>query len=109
MKRIQFISLEQLLEMQANKDPFALVEVLPPGSFQKGHLPGAINIPTDDLKDQAEDRFDKKETVVVYCANYHCHASTQAAEILLELGFENVLDFKGGKDVWEKAGLKLES
>lgn len=108
MKRIKFITIEQLLEMMENKDKFRLVEVLSEDSYKDGHIPGAINIPVDKLQKEASKNLKKTDTIVVYCANYHCPASTRAAEMLLKMGYKKTLDFKGSKKAWVDAGLELE-
>ena len=74
-----------------------------------GYIPGAINAPLAKLRGIANERFKKDEKIVAYRASYHCHASTKAAKLLLNLGYRNVLDFKAGKDGWTKAGLDLEN
>ena len=108
MKRIKFIVIEQLLEMIENKDEFRLVEVLSEDSYKDGHIPGAINIPVGELQEEAGRKLTKTDTIVVYCANYHCTASTNAAKMLLEMGYNKVFDFKGSKKSWVDAGLELE-
>ena len=108
MRRLRFITIEELLEMLENKERFKLVEVLAKEEYDKGHIPGAINIPLDDLEALAKQKLKKTDPIVVYCASYICHASTKATRKLLELGYENTVDFKGGKRWWQHAGLKLE-
>jgi rhodanese-related sulfurtransferase len=108
MKRVKFIPLDQLLEMKTNSDVFTLIDVLSPENFKEGHLPGAINIPTEQIEQQSAG-FDKKDTLIVYCAGYTCGASTAATRKLLDLGYKNTLDFKGGKKAWQEAGFDLES
>jgi rhodanese-related sulfurtransferase len=56
----------------------------------------------------AEQKLKKTDTIIVYCASYTCHASTQAAKKLLDLGYKQTLDFKGGKRWWQHAGLTFE-
>ena len=108
MKRIKFIPIEQLLEMMENKDDFKLVEVLREDSYKEGHIPNAINIPVDKLGKDAAKKLKKTDTIVVYCANYHCPASTNAAKMLLKMGYSKTFDFKGSKKAWVDAGLELE-
>ena len=108
MKKIKLITIEQLLEMMESKEKFKLVEVLSEDSFKEGHLPNAINLPVTNLKNLASRHLKKNEVVVVYCMSYACHASTHASEILLNLGYNNVLDFKAGKQGWIDNGLELE-
>lgn len=108
MPKIEFITLENLLEMSANEEKFRLVEVLSEENFKNGHIPGAINLPLDKLEVLAKEHLGKTDTIVVYCGSYACQASTRAAKKLLEMGYEKTLDFKAGKKGWSNAGLKLE-
>ncbi len=107
MAKIRFITLEQVLEMQANNEKFKLVEVLSPDNYRQGHIPGAINIPMDQLQNAGK-QLKKTDTIVVYCASYACHASTKAAAQLMKMGFRKTFDFKGSKKEWVDAGLELE-
>ena len=108
MAKVKFVPIETVLEMQENKEDFKLIEVLKEDSYKEGHIPGAINIPVDNLKDEAPKQLKKTDKIVVYCASYQCHASTNAAKILLEMGYKNVMDFKGGKKTWVDQGFELE-
>jgi rhodanese-related sulfurtransferase len=94
--------------MNANEEKFTLVDVLSEESYKEGHIPGAINIPLGNLESLAERYLDRKDTIVVYCGSYSCQASTKATKKLLEMGYENTLDFKAGKRGWQHAGLKLK-
>lgn len=108
MAKIKFLPLDGLLEMQTNGEKFKLVEVLREESFKEGHIPDAINIPVDQLERLAPKLLKKTDKIVVYCASYTCHASTNAAKMLLNMGYKNVLDFKGSKKTWVDAGFELE-
>ncbi|MBI4452284.1 rhodanese-like domain-containing protein [Candidatus Woesearchaeota archaeon] len=108
MAKVKFITIEQLLEMIENKEEFKLVDVLREGDFKEGHIPGAINIPVGNLKNEAPKQLNKTDRIVVYCGSYQCHASTNAARILLEMGYGNTVDFKGGKKTWTDEGFELE-
>jgi rhodanese-related sulfurtransferase len=108
MGKLVFITIEKLLEMMANNEDFKLVEVLSQESFDEGHIPGAINIPLGRLESLVDEQLAKDDTIVVYCSNYTCEASTKAARKLLELGYDKTLDFKAGKRGWKHFGLELE-
>ena len=86
-----------------------LLEALPEMYFRKGHLPGAIHFPHDQV-DALEPVVlgDKDAEILVYCANAACKNSGIAAERLTALGYRNVSVFVGGKKEWEEAGLSLE-
>ncbi len=108
MVKIKFITIEQLMEMMVNNQKFKLVEVLGKEHYKEGHIPGAINLPIDHLKRLIPKHLKKSDTIVVYCASYACHASTTAAELLLQMGYKKTLDFKGSKKHWVNCGLELE-
>jgi rhodanese-related sulfurtransferase len=108
MVKIKFITIEQLMEMMINNQKFKLVEVLGKEQYKEGHIPGAINLPIDHLNHLAPKYLKKTDTIVVYCANYACHASTSATELLLKMGYKKALDFKGSKKLWVESGLELE-
>lgn len=110
MSRIKLISIEELLEMQVNDQDFKLVDVLSEKGFNEGHIPGAINIPIDNLNEGTllEKQITQDDTIIVYCASYACQKSTKAAKRLLEMGYEKTFDFKAGKRGWRRAGLQLE-
>jgi len=105
---VKFITIEDLLEMSANNQMFKLVEVLSEEDYKSGHIPGAICLPLDQLSALAKQRLKKTDSIVVYCASYQCHASTNAARALLKMGYKKTVDFKAGKKGWLHAGFELE-
>lgn len=101
------IKKEELKEKLDNKEA-VLIEVLEEKSYKKEHIAGAINIPLREIGTEAKKRFNKDETLVVYCSDYDCTASPTAAEKLTDLGFKEVYDYEGGKKEWKEAGLAME-
>ena len=66
---IATISRDELKEKTERSDKFALVETLPRTSFEHAHLPGAINLPPDKVKELASELLpDKNADIIVYCA-----------------------------------------
>jgi rhodanese-related sulfurtransferase len=86
-----------------------LVDARSPVSWAAQRLPGAINIPTGTVDERAPGRIpDRSTKVVVYCGGGACEASLSVAGRLVELGYDNVRHYSGGKQDWEQAGLTLE-
>jgi rhodanese-related sulfurtransferase len=87
----------------------SIIEVLDAEYYNEGHLPHAINIPIDDEFETSASLAvpNKDEPVIVYCRNESCEASTKAAERLEAMGYDNVMDYAGGKKDWLEAGLAL--
>ena len=91
------------------KEALTLVEALPAQYYLDRHLPGAINIPHDQVDAMAPTLLpDKAAEIVVYCANAPCRNSGIAAQRLVELGYTNVCDYHAGKADWIEAGLPIE-
>lgn len=87
-----------------------LVEALPRDYYDREHLPGAINIPHDQVDELAPALLpDKDAAVIVYCANGPCANSGIAAGRLTDLGYTNVADYHLGKEDWYAAGLPFEA
>jgi rhodanese-related sulfurtransferase len=96
------ISRQALLDKRKRGEAFVLVDVLAHDHFTHVHLPGAINVPVNLLRDLAPLLFGLHEGIVVYCANPACSASMTAAKILGQLGFTRVYDYTGGIEDWEE-------
>ncbi|GAC1511860.1 MAG: hypothetical protein NVS2B16_13900 [Chloroflexota bacterium] len=106
----QHITRQELLETLLRGNGVTLVEALPPIYFRKEHLPGASNLPLDDIDDLAPALLaDKSAPIVVYCSDITCSNSAIAAARLLDLGYTNVRVYEAGKKDWIEAGLPVES
>jgi rhodanese-related sulfurtransferase len=66
-----------------------LVDVRSPGEFAGGSVPGAKNIPVDQLGGRLAE-LDAKKTVIVFCRSGARSAS--AAQLLAQRGFADVKD-----------------
>lgn len=98
---VTYITKEYLKNRIENYRNIYIIDVLSEGSFARNHIKGAVNIPLSRLSDSAKQVIkDKEAEVIVYCSNYMCHASTKGVKILKKMGFENVVDYKGGINEW---------
>jgi rhodanese-related sulfurtransferase len=86
-----------------------VVETLQAEHFEQGHLPGAIHIHFEAIRERAAERLpDKDAPIVTYCSNTQCRNSEIAANQLTALGYSNVRKYAEGKQDWQEAGLPLE-
>ena len=107
---MRMITREELKDKLERDEHFALVYVLSPQEFEQEHLPGAINILLEELKEKAPELLpNKHQETICYCANFHCTASTSACQTLESLGYTNVVDYEGGLQDWKDAGYPLET
>ncbi len=66
-EEVATISREELQEKIDGGEDFVLVDVLDEPFYRHSHLPGAINIPLDEIG-AAEEEIPEKDTgIVVYC------------------------------------------
>ena len=102
------ISINDLVKKFKDNDKFVLVDARSREDYEKSHLPGALSVPVEDVRDYAG-RLDKNEQVITYCGSFQCQASTAAAKEFMGLGFKNVLDYKGGIKEWTENHYPTES
>jgi rhodanese-related sulfurtransferase len=103
------ITLDQLRERIDANPALVLVEALPEQYYRHSHLPGAVNIPHDEVDELAPSLLpDKDAEIVVYCASGPCGNSGIAASRLAALGYTQVADYHEGKAEWVEAGLPVE-
>ena len=109
MTTVEIISRDELTKKIARHDKFRLVEVMPEAEFHRAHLPGAINMPPDQISRLALKRLrDKDAEIVLYSDDSDSHPSEAAARELTERGYTHVRDFAEGKQAWIDSGLPIE-
>jgi rhodanese-related sulfurtransferase len=90
-------------------DPgFILLDVRSHALFEKGHVPGAMNIPHGKIIASGMNAYPRTTLFVTYCAGPHCNGATRAAVKLARLGFPVKL-MAGGVTGWLDEGFTLES
>lgn len=95
--------------MERGDDDFVLVDTLAAMYYRHSHLPGAINLPVEEIAARARDLLpDRQAEIVVYCMDAPCPSSERAARELAAMGYTNVRDYVGGKKDWLEAGLPGE-
>jgi rhodanese-related sulfurtransferase/DNA-binding HxlR family transcriptional regulator len=84
-----------------------LIDVRPEEEYLAGHVPGAISLSLDHLREGA-DKLPRDKPVFAYCRGRYCVLSYEAVKILTEKGFTaNRLPV--GVAEWKAAGTELPS
>jgi rhodanese-related sulfurtransferase len=102
------ISRDELLEMLHGESPVSLVEALGPAYYADAHLPGAINIPLDQVDRLAPRLLPDPTVEVVVYSSATCDNAGIVARRLSDLGYERVRVYPGGKEDWVEHGLPVE-
>jgi rhodanese-related sulfurtransferase len=104
------ITREQIKQKIDSAQSITIVEALPQRYFDAQHLPGALNIPHEEIRALAPNILPRKDAlIVVYCANSACQNSKIAASTLDQLGYTNAFEYVEGKQDWIEAGYPIES
>lgn len=99
----QFISTDEVADMIIKKDPsIQLIDVRNPREFDMFSLPGAINIPLENiLSEEFTDVLNQGTRMNIFYSN----GSTEANEAWLltrQLGFQNNYVLQGGLNYWKE-------
>ncbi len=66
------ISTKDLKDKLDRNESIQVVETLAPERYREAHIPGALNIPPDKIKELAPQVLpDKNAEIVTYCTNAH--------------------------------------
>jgi rhodanese-related sulfurtransferase len=103
----QDISPEALLALAASANPPLILDVRSADEYEHGHVPGAVNIPHDQVAARlAELEKSPKRDIVVYCESGR--RAGMAVDELRGAGFENVRHLTGDMAAWREAGRVTE-
>jgi rhodanese-related sulfurtransferase len=76
-------------------------------AFARGHVPGAIRLTNEEWESlllPVMETWTPGQTIIVYCDQEICNASTTvAARLQAELGIETIYVLKGGWSAWRQA------
>ena len=79
-------------------------------AFNRGHIPGAINIPTGEVSQQLillpED---KNVRLIVYCGSANCPLSYHLLKQLQRYNYTNIQIFQRGIEGWLRFGYSLQT
>jgi len=100
-------------ELARRREAGEAVEVLdirPRDAFmgQPGHVPGARNIPLDDLPHRLHELADATERPIALVCDTERRCA-RATDLLVRHGFADVHEVQGGMPAWRDAGLPVEA
>ena len=88
------ISADDAKEIMDKENNYIILDVRTLEEYNSGHIPNAILIPNEEIKQKASSILkDKNQLILVYCRSGR--RSKQAASTLATLGYKNIKEFGG--------------
>lgn len=97
------VEVDHMLKAHENVN---VIDVRAEEDYQKGHIPGAINLSKE--KWHSFEGLGKDKINVVYCYSAVCHLAAKAAYKFAEAGYP-VMEMDGGFDEWKEHDLEVET
>jgi rhodanese-related sulfurtransferase/DNA-binding transcriptional ArsR family regulator len=97
---------EELLE-RARSGLVTVVDVRPSEEFAAGHVPGAVNLPLEQLESRLH-QLPRDQEIVAYCRGPYCVLAFEAVAKLRDKGFK-ARRLQDGFPEWKSAGLPVET
>ena len=91
------ISMGEAVKMMKDEKNYIILDVRTPEEYLEGHIPGAINVPNEEIGTaEISELPDKSQLILVYCRSGR--RSKEASQKLLGLGYTNIVEFGGIND-----------
>ena len=88
------ISMDKAVKMMQDEKNYIILDVRRPDEYAEGHIPGAINVPNEEIGTAEISKLpDKSQLILVYCRSGR--RSKEASEKLARLGYTNIVEFGG--------------
>ena len=88
------ISMNEAVKIMKNEKNYIILDVRRPDEYAEGHIPGAINVPNEEIgASEISELPDKAQLILVYCRSGR--RSKEASEKLVKLGYTNIVEFGG--------------
>jgi rhodanese-related sulfurtransferase len=88
------ISAQEAKKIMDTQEGYLILDVRTQKEYDEGHIPGAVLIPDDEIRERAHKQLpDKDQLILVYCRSGR--RSKLAAEALVEMGYTNIWEFGG--------------
>ena len=88
------ITMSEAVKMMETEKNYIILDVRRADEFAEGHIPGAINVPNEEIGTaEISELPDKSQLILVYCRSGR--RSKEASEKLVKLGYTNIVEFGG--------------
>ncbi len=93
-------------DLAAGATPYTILDVRGEESYRRGHIPGALNVPSGRVTGEVADAL-PEGLLVVYCWGPGCNGAQKAGAALTAHG-RQVKEMLGGFEYWIREGRPVE-
>lgn len=76
--------------------------------YRDGHIPGAIHMPLERVRDEHRQLRDY-DVIVVYGNDFNSPRAAAVSKTLIELGHRDVRTLRGGLKAWKESGQQVQT
>ncbi len=105
-KATNMLSIDTADAVKLINNDATVIDLRTSGSFSRGHIVNARNVPLDELAAKLDKLSNLKSKPVLAVCDMGV-SSTKAVNTLQQAGFESVYSLKGGMTGWSQAGLPV--
>ena len=91
------ISMDEAVKTMKDEENYIILDVRRPDEYSEGHIPGAINVPNEEIGSaEIAELPNKSQLILVYCRSGR--RSKEASEKLVKLGYTGIVEIGGIQD-----------
>jgi rhodanese-related sulfurtransferase len=95
-------------DLESGVQGIVVVDSRSPESWEQGHLPHALHLPTAEIAVRAPELIPAGAVVVTYCWGPGCNGATRAALEFARVGYR-VKEMIGGFEYWVREGFPVRT
>lgn len=107
-KNVVYSSPKYITKSKKTKTPLVIVDIRSKSKAMKGHIAGAVNFTTTQLK-KAKKRFPSVKSAPIIIYSDSKRQAKKAFKIVRKWGYKNTTVLEGGIQGWTKAGNPLKT
>jgi rhodanese-related sulfurtransferase len=114
-EQVKDISVDDLKNRMKSGKGLMILDAREITAFCKGHVPGATDLFDAEIASLAPEMVEKTGTIVVYgpgqaqpSPDFMDRLAGDAIDRLKKLGFQNLMELKGGYEAWANAGNRVD-
>lgn len=101
----------KIAKLSYDGDKTLFVDARSNDDYNEGHIKGAISLPVGEFDERVGnllDDYSPDQSIITYCSGRTCEDSHRLAQMLIDLGYENVSIMVDGFPGWKENGYPVE-